>query len=86
MNDANRFEVDALLKPLSAADQQLRTFAESASAAGLEAREVLNTIPQMGPVSLSLNGVWHRAHACSGNAFPACDVTTYPAGSCVISH
>ena len=74
MNDADRFEVDALLEhmsllkqQLSAADRRLRTFAESASAAEREAHAVLATIPQIGPVTidvvLSELGDWRRFHS-----------------------
>lgn len=71
MSEADRFEVDALLEQmdllveqLHTADRQLRTFAESAAAAEREAREVLDTIPQIGPVTidvvLSELGDWRR--------------------------
>lgn len=71
MNDADRYEVNALLdqlalltNQLSAADRQLCGFAESASASEREAREVLATIPQIGPVTidvvLSELGDWRR--------------------------
>lgn len=71
MSGADRFEVDALLEQmtllngqLNAADRQLCLFAESASPAEREAREVLDTIPQVGPVTidvvLSELGDWRR--------------------------
>jgi len=68
---ADRFEVDALLQQmqllvnqLHAADAQLRKFASTAPAAEREARSVLDTIPQVGPVTidvvLSELGDWRR--------------------------
>jgi len=71
MKAADRFEVDALLEQmrlladaLNAADKQLCAFAESATAAEREAREVLASIPQIGPVTidvvLSELGDWRR--------------------------
>jgi len=68
---ADRFQIDALLQQLSMlehglnqADRQLRAFADSAPAAEREARAVLDSIPQIGPVTidviLSELGDWRR--------------------------
>ena len=71
MSEADSFEaralfeqMDLLLEQLKAAERRLRTFAESASATEREAREVLASIPQIGPVTidvvLSELGDWRR--------------------------
>jgi transposase len=71
MNAADRFETDSLLRQLSflesglrEAERQLCTFADSAPAAEREARAVLDSIPQIGPVTidvvLSELGDWRR--------------------------
>ena len=71
MSDADRFEVLALQEQLAlfgrqlqAADRKLREFAQKASLAEREARSVLNSIPQVGPVTtdvvLSELGDWRR--------------------------
>ena len=71
MSDADRFEVLALQEQLAlfgrqlqAADRKLSEFAKKASLAEREARAVLNSIPQVGPVTtdvvLSELGDWRR--------------------------
>lgn len=71
MSDADRFEVEhlqeqlaLLTKQLAKADAKLAEFAETAPAGEREAREVLDTIPQVGPVTidvvLSELGDWRR--------------------------
>lgn len=71
MNAADRFETKQLLeqlelykKQLADTDQELRQFAKSAPAREREAREVLETIPQVGEVTidvvLSELGDWKR--------------------------
>lgn len=61
MSHADRFEVKALQeqlvllhRQLQEVDQQLRQFAESAPPAEREARAVLQTIPQFGPVTIDV--------------------------------
>lgn len=71
MNEADRFQTKKLLETLRFFQEQrleieaeLRQFAESAPAAEREARAVLETIPQVGPVTidviLSELGDWRR--------------------------
>ena len=71
MNFADRFEanqlqsqLDFFLNDLSATDRQLREFAKGAPQLEREAREILDTIPQVGPVTidavLSELGDWRR--------------------------
>ena len=71
MSHADRFEVEALQEQLilfnsqlAKVDSELRRFAESAAAAEREARAVLNSIPQVGDVTidvvLSELGDWRR--------------------------
>jgi len=71
MSEADRFEADNLLeqlwlcgKQLQKVDKQLAQFAKTAPAAEREGREVLGTIPQVGPVTidvvLSELGDWRR--------------------------
>jgi transposase len=71
MSAADRFHIDALWQQLSflqiglqEADRQLRAFSASAPAAEREARAVLDSIPQVGPVTidvvLSELGDWRR--------------------------
>jgi transposase len=71
MNAADRFETNALLEQLSffhaalnEADRRLHAFAAAAPAAEREARAVLSSIPQVGPVTvdvvLSELGDWRR--------------------------
>lgn len=71
MSDADRFEVEQLQAELELyqtqmdqADRKLRQFAKTAPVAEREARAVLDTIPQVGPVTidavLSELGDWRR--------------------------
>jgi transposase len=61
MSHADRFECDALLeqlalslKQLDAADTELREFAKTAPTAEREARAVLDTMPEVGPVTIDV--------------------------------
>ena len=61
MSHADRFECDALLeqlclllKQLDAADNELREFAKTAPIAEQEARAVLDTMPEVGPVTIDV--------------------------------
>jgi transposase len=61
MSHADRFECDALgeqlfllQKQLAAADKELKAFAKTAPAAEREAREVLDTMPEVGTVTIDV--------------------------------
>lgn len=71
MSDADRFEVEALRQQLTLLEEQLKQaeaklkeFGQKAPAPEREAREILDTIPQVGPVTidvvLSELGDWRR--------------------------